>query len=91
MGACMSGFEKPSPLRTFSSLVDLFFDFKDAKASKEDAAKYGNVIHLPLIESLDKDRLVYEILPPPELHLLLLGPTNKIYSSLEHLWPALEA
>ena len=28
--------------------------------------------------------------PPPELYLLL-GPTNKIYSGLENVWPALEA
>ena len=82
--------DKKGKLRTFSSLIDLFYDFKDANVSKDDAAKYGNVIHLPVIEALDKDRLVFEIVPPPELHLLL-GPTNKMYSSLEHLWPALEA
>ena len=73
---------KKDNLRTFASLINLFYDFKDADASKEDAAKFGNVIHLLLIESLNKDAFLYEKVPPPELHLLLRA-TNKIYSSLE--------
>ena len=75
--------------RTFDSLIDLFFNFKDANAKRGDAAKYGNVIHLPLIDTIPRDTPVIEIIPPPELHLLL-GPTNKMYSSLENVWPALE-
>ena len=81
---------KKGKQRTFSSLINLFFDYKDANARKEDAAKYGNVIHIPLIEALDDDTPVIEKIPPPELHLLL-GTTNKMYSGLENVWPGLEA
>ena len=81
--------DKKGTQRTFASLVDLFYDYRDANAKKEDAAKYGNVIHVPLIEAIDGNTPVIEIIPPPELHLLL-GPTNKMYSSLEKVWPALE-
>ena len=75
--------------RTFESLIDLFYKFKDANAKREDASKYGNVIHLPLVDTIPPNTPVIQIIPPPELHLLL-GPTNKIYSSLENVWPALE-
>lgn len=76
--------------RTFDSLINLFYDYRDANANKGDASKYGNVIHLPLYQSIDGDTPVIQKVPPPELHLLL-GPTNKIYSELENVWPALEA
>ena len=80
---------KKGKQRTFGSLIDLFFNYSDANAKRDDAAKYGNVIHLPLIEAQENDTPVIQIVPPPELHLLL-GPTNKLYSSLERVWPALE-
>ena len=82
--------DKKGKQRTFSSLIDLFYEFKDANAKKEDAAKYGNVIHVPIIEGVDGDTPVIEKIPPPELHLLL-GPTNKMYSGLENVWPGVEA
>ena len=39
---------------------------------------FGNVIHEPLVGAKDND-LVIDILPPPELHLLL-GVVNTLFS-----------
>ena len=55
-------------------------DWRDAGSKKAEAKKYKNCIHPPLIEtSVDKSFL--EIIPPPELHLML-GVVNTLFSHL---------
>ena len=46
---------------------------------------YGNVIHLPIIEVDDQDTPVVQVVPSPELHLLL-GPTNLMIEELGKVW-----
>ena len=46
--------------RTFDSLINLFYDYREANADEGDASKYGNVIYLPLIESIDGDTPVIQ-------------------------------
>ena len=84
----MHNLHKKGKQRTFASLVELFFDFYNAKADRSKAKDYGNVIHTPIIEddSVDMSTPVIYKVPPPELHLLS-GPTLHLYDSLDKLWP----
>ena len=47
---------------------------------------YKNVEYKPLIEA-DEDTPIIELVPPPPLHLLLLGPVNDIIKKLQQLHP----
>ena len=48
------------------------------------------MIHPPIIsDKLDDNTPVIEVLPPPELHLLI-GPVNTLYDGLENVWPQSE-
>ena len=64
--------------RTIESLKKLLRDWEEAGAVHSDAKTFGNVIHEPLVGAKDND-LVIDILPPPELHLLL-GVVNTLFS-----------
>ena len=78
---------KKGKQRTFESLNDLFWMFFDSQASKENAKEYGNVIHLPMIvENVDPSTPVINVVPPPELHLML-GPVNHMYDQMNKVWP----
>ena len=73
--------------RTISNLNSLFWEFFEANADKKDAKLYGNVIHPPIIsDNLEDSTPVIEVIPPPELHLLI-GPVNTLYDGLEKVWP----
>lgn len=72
-------------LHTLASLTDKFWSWQNAGGDVSSAKKYGNVIHLPLLKGDPNDRII-DILPPPELHLLL-GPVNTIYNALVKEWP----
>jgi hypothetical protein len=71
-------------LRTLENLTEKFWAWKDACSDEKKAKKYGNVIHLPLIKG-DPHSRVTDLLPPPELHLLL-GPINTLFKALEKEW-----
>ena len=48
---------------------------------------YGNVIHPPIkSDNLEDSTHVIEIIPPPELHLLI-GPVITLNNELEQVWP----
>ena len=74
--------------RTIAKLMDLFWNFFDARAAKKDAKVYGNVIHPNVFAStcINGNTPIILLCPPPELHLLL-GPVNVLYDKLCKLWP----
>ena len=45
--------------------------------NRQQAKHYGNVIHMPILSG-EPDTLVIDLLPPPELHLLL-GVVNTLF------------
>ena len=64
--------------RTFGGITSMFEAFRDAEGVIKTAKTFGNVIHL-LILSAEGNKLVIDLIPPPELHLLL-GAFNTLYS-----------
>ena len=66
--------------RTFGSLKAQLEEWTQAGGVKAAAKDYGNVVNMSLV-SADVDVPVIDILPPPELHLLL-GAVNTLYSGL---------
>ena len=76
--------------RTLKSLTDAFWDWYTSDGERTSAAKqYGNVVHIPLLQG-DLDDLIINLLPPPELHLLI-GPFNTIFKSMESNFPEIAA
>ncbi len=88
----MNNLHKKGKQRTFGSLLELFFNFHDAKVDRSKAKDFGNVIHSSIIDddSVDMSTPVIYKVPPPELHLLL-GTTQHLYDSLSKLWPGIDA
>ena len=85
-----SDLQKKGTQRTIASLNSLFWDYFEANTSKRKAKHYGNVIQLPIVSSnLDNNTPVTEVLPQPDLHLLI-GPVNTLYDGLEKVWPRSE-
>lgn len=74
--------------RTIANLMDLFWAYFDARAKKQDAKDYGNVIHPNVFVTgdIDENTLIILLVPPPELHLLI-GPVNVLYDELSKVWP----
>ena len=56
--------------RTLGRLRELAQNFKDSNADKKDAQEYFNAIYEPIIQGSD-DIFILDLLPIPELHLLL--------------------
>ena len=56
------------------------------KGDRSKLKNYKNVEYKPLIEA-DEDTPIIELVPPPPLHLLLLGPVNDIIKKLQQLHP----
>lgn len=77
---------KKGVARTISSLMSLFWEFFDSRKETKDAKTFGNVIHPPILSDDDaNDTPVLNILPPPELHLMI-GVVNKMYAEMEKVW-----
>lgn len=72
-------------LRTLGNIREKFWNWHSSNGTTSNAKLYGNVVHLPILQGAD-DTLVVDVLPPPELHLLL-GPMNTIYKVIEKEWP----
>ena len=65
-----AGFENPGPLRTLGRIRELSKAYKEAGCPKTKACDYFNAINEPLFDG-DDDTTILEIIPPPELHLML--------------------
>lgn len=72
-------------LRSLGKIRDQYWSFVESEKKASKAKEYGNCIHAPLFKFSDAT-LVMDILPPPELHLLL-GVVNFLYFNLEKIWP----
>ena len=72
--------------RTIQSLMDQFWSYFEAKATKKNAKEFGNVIHTNVFSSgnVDPSTLIILLVPPPELHLMM-GPVNKMFDALSNL------
>lgn len=71
-------------LRTFGRIRKLSSDYSSAGCPLRRAAEFMNCIHPPLIDA-DDSELVLNIIPPPELHLML-GISNKLFDELNAAW-----
>ena len=71
---------KCGAMRTFGLLRKRYQQFLAAGGKLADASKHANVIHLCLIDEADAKRVI-DVLPPPELHLLM-GVTNALIDLL---------
>ena len=65
-----AGFENPGQLRTLGRIRELSKAYKEAGSPKTKASAYKNAINEPLFDG-DDDTTILEIIPPPELHLML--------------------
>jgi len=72
--------------RTFGSLKQ--FSQKYQASSSKSAKDFYNCVNEPLLLHKDDTRVI-DIIPPPELHLLL-GVVNHLYSGLKAIWPMVE-
>ena len=70
-------------LQTFGSLRTLSKMFNESKA--KDAKQFYNCTKDPLLPEEDSAR-VLDVIPPPELHLLI-GVVNHLFSGMKKLWP----
>lgn len=70
-------------LRTFGSLHRDFTAFSSSTKAK--AMEFNNSIHQPLLQE-HEDVKVLNVIPPPELHLLL-GIVNHLFVKMKNIWP----
>ena len=70
--------------RTLKSLSDQFWSWKSSGGDCKESKNFGNVVHLPVLHG-DPSDAVIDLLPPPELHLLL-GAVNALFRALEKQW-----
>ena len=77
--------------RTVANMMDLFWDYFDARADKKKAKDFGNVIHPNMFVggTVNESAPIILLVPPPELHLLM-GPVNTLYVQLLKISPDCE-
>ena len=71
--------------RSFGSIQESYRAFVSAGSKFKMAKDFDNTIHPPLI-NMEDSRLILDIIPPMELHLLL-GIVNHLFKNLSELWP----
>lgn len=71
--------DETGPVRTIKNVTDNYLNWSHAGSIKANAKKFKNCIHLPVIKGNDKTFL--EVIPPPELHLML-GVVNTLYANM---------
>jgi len=71
--------------RSSGSLRDSFWSFFDSGESKSKAKTHGNVIHPPLLHKEQQGNVI-DVIPPPELHLLI-GSFTTLFKHLESKSP----
>ena len=72
-------------LRTLGSLVACYQEFAKSGGDIKKARSFGNVVHEPLLSG-SENKLILELIPPMELHLLL-GVVNHMYKAMTEVWP----
>jgi hypothetical protein len=70
--------------RTFQTLQNSFLAYCSSGSDRIKAKNYDNVVH-PSIVNGQNEKSVLELIPPPELHLLI-GPVNTMYFGLKKVW-----
>ena len=80
--------KKAGALRTLGSFKESYKSFLSAGSILAKAKHTGNFFHPPILSGAD-DTLILDILPPPELHLLL-GIVNHIFQKMKSVWPNAE-
>ena len=63
--------------RSLEGLQQAFTAFVNSGGNRQQAKHFGNVIHMPILSG-EPHTLVIDLLPPPELHLLL-GGVNTLF------------
>ena len=76
--------DKKGTQRTIGNLRESFLNYYDAGILKKKAKNFGNAVH-PSMVSGNIEIPILEIVPPPELHLLI-GPVNTLYEALSKVW-----
>ena len=72
--------------RIIANLNLLFWDYFEAHADKKNVTLYDYVINPPIIlDNLEDSTPVIEVIPPPELHLLI-DQVNNLYNGLKQVW-----
>ena len=72
--------------RSFQSIHDSFWSYHGKCQDKKMAKHYENVIHPSIIKCSDLGIDVIQVIPPPELHLLL-GVVNTLFKYMSKIWP----
>jgi hypothetical protein len=82
-------FLEESPLRTLGMIRANASQFHEDGANFKDAKHYKSCVNEPLFDQ-PGDTLMIELMPPPELHLML-GIVNRIYDALNEVAGANQA
>lgn len=73
-------------LRTIQNITSKYLDWCHHGENMSTAKFYGNCVHPPIVSHTNNEVKIIDIVPPPELHLLL-GPMNTLFNSLQKQWP----
>lgn len=76
---------KKGNLRTIGSIREKYWSFRESGCQQAMAKSYGNVTHPPILKHDDSTPII-DIIPPPELHLMM-GTVNTLYNGLLKIWP----
>ena len=77
-------FETPAKSRTLGGIINQVENFNKEGGNLDRSKNFMNCIKKPLLYG-PNDMEILDIIPPPELHLML-GIINKIFDSLNKLW-----
>jgi hypothetical protein len=72
-------------LRTLGNIREKFMAWTRSGKGLNHAKHYGNCVHEPIFRG-ESETKVINIIPPPELHLML-GPVNTMFNALMKKWP----
>ena len=64
--------------QTFGYSIECYHNYLSARVDPQNMKEFANCINMPLITG-DKDELIEESMPPPELHLMM-GSVNHCWS-----------
>lgn len=74
--------------RTLGSIRQMFWKWHGSGEEMAEAKNFGNVVHLPIPKQSD-DTALLNLIPPPELHLLI-GPMTTLLDALKSIWPEVD-
>jgi hypothetical protein len=73
-------------LRTLANLLEKFWAWHGSGKGVDKAKDFGNCVHPPLFTAQQEDTKILDLIPPPELHLMI-GPVNTLFNSMAKVWP----